>query len=50
VVKSDRPIAREVLAIRQRYGDFARRLRQRLLGGISVDEVYIHSIPVHAGT
>ena len=47
VTGSDDPIAKAVLAIQQKYpGKLATRLRNRMLGGVSVDEVYIYPFPV----
>jgi hypothetical protein len=46
---TDNPLAKEVLAIEQKYGGkLAMRLRSLMLGGIYVDEVYIYPIPVPA--
>jgi hypothetical protein len=43
------PVAKDVIAIQQKYpGRLATRARNRVLGGISVDEVYIYPIPVLA--
>jgi hypothetical protein len=45
----DDPIAKAVLAIHQEYpGQVATRLRNRMLGGVSIDEVYIYPIPAPA--
>jgi hypothetical protein len=47
VTGTDDPVAKAVLAIQQKYpGRLATRLRNRLLGSVSVDEVYIYPIPV----
>jgi len=43
----DDPFAKEVIATQQRYPTrLATRLRNRMLGGVSVDEVYIYAVPV----
>jgi hypothetical protein len=43
----DDPIAKNVLELLQNYPDRApTRMRNRVLGGVSVDEVYIYPIPV----
>jgi hypothetical protein len=45
---SDR-FAKEVIAIQQKYpSKLATRLRNRLLGGVGIDEVYIYPIPLPA--
>jgi len=45
----ENPLAKAVIAIQQRYpSPFATRLRNRMLGGVSVDEVYVYPIPVPA--
>jgi hypothetical protein len=42
-------IARDVIAIQQKYpGRLPTRLRNRMLGGVGVDEVYIYPIPLPA--
>jgi hypothetical protein len=47
VTGTDDSVAKAVLAIQQKYPDrLPTRLRNRSLGGVSVDEVYIYSIPV----
>jgi hypothetical protein len=46
---TDDPIAKAVIALQQKYpGPLATRLRNRMLGGVSVEEVYIYPIPVPA--
>ncbi len=43
------PVAKAVIAIQQQYpAPLATRLRNRMLGGVSVAEVYIYPIPVPA--
>src|SRR5262245_39346710 len=43
----ENPVAKAVIATQQQYpGSFATRLRNRMLGGVSVDEVYIYPIPI----
>ncbi len=45
----DDPVAKAVIGIQQKYpGSLAARLRNRMLGDVSVDEVYIYPIPVPA--
>ncbi len=45
----DDPVAKAVIAIQQKYpGPFATRLRNRMLGGVSIEEVYLYPIPVPA--
>jgi hypothetical protein len=47
----DDPVTKEVLAIQQRYpGKLATRLRNRMLGGLGVEEVYLYPIPIPAAT
>ena len=49
VAAVDDPIARAVIAIQQKYpAPLATRLRNRMLGGVSIEEVYIYPIPVPA--
>jgi hypothetical protein len=46
---TDDPIVKDVLDIQQRYSDkLPMHLRTGLVGGVSVDEVYIYPIPVPA--
>jgi hypothetical protein len=41
------PIVSAVLAIQRKYpAQFATRLRNLLLGGVSVDDVYIYAMPI----
>jgi hypothetical protein len=43
----DHPVAKAVITTQQTYpGRLPTRLRNRMLGGVSVDEVYIYPIPV----
>jgi hypothetical protein len=43
----DDPVTRAVLALQQQHrGNLVTRLRNRMLGGVSVDEVYLYPIPV----
>ena len=43
----DDPVAKAVIEIQQKYpGRFATRLRNRMLGGVYVDEVYIYPLPL----
>jgi hypothetical protein len=47
VTGTDDPVTRAVLAIQQQYpGKPATRLRNCMLGGLGVDEVYLYPIPV----
>jgi hypothetical protein len=47
VTGADDPVTKAVLAIQEKFaGKLATRLRNRMLGGVSVDEVYIYPIPV----
>lgn len=47
VAGADDPIVKEVVGIQQRYPrNLPTRLRNRMLGGFSVDEVYLYPIPV----
>ena len=47
----DAPVAKEVNAIQQKYPDMLpMRLRDCMLGGVFMDEVYIYSVPVHVPT
>jgi hypothetical protein len=49
VTGTDDPVARAVIAIQQEYpGNRATRLRDRMLGGISVAEVYVYPTPISA--
>ena len=43
----DAPVAKAVIAIQQKYpGQLPMRLRNRMLGDVSVDEVYIYPLPL----
>jgi hypothetical protein len=45
----DEPVAKAVIEIQQKYpGSLPARLRNRMLGGLSVDDVYIYPVPVLA--
>jgi hypothetical protein len=47
VTGTEDPVAKAVLDIQQKYpGRLATRLRNRMLGSVSVDEVYLYPIPV----
>ena len=47
VIGAENPVARAVLAIQQQFqSGAAMRLRNRMIGGINVEEVYIYAIPV----
>jgi hypothetical protein len=49
VAGADDPVAKAVIDIQRMYpSPLATRLRNRLLGGVSVDEVYLYPIPVPA--
>jgi hypothetical protein len=49
VAGTEDPVVKAVLDVQKRYpGRLAMRLRDRMLGGVSVDEVYIYPIPVPA--
>jgi len=46
---TDDPLVKAVLEIQQKYSDrMATRVRNRMLAGVSVEEVYIYPIPVPA--
>jgi hypothetical protein len=45
----DDPVARAVMDIQQTYpGRLATRLRNRMVGGLSADDVYIYPLPITA--
>jgi hypothetical protein len=42
-----KPVAKAVLELQQEYpGSIPTRLRNRMLGGLSVEEVYIYALPI----
>jgi hypothetical protein len=47
----DDPVAKAVMDMQQKYpGSLATRIRNRQLGGLSVEEAYIYPLPVSAPT
>jgi hypothetical protein len=49
VTGPNKPVAKDVIAIQQKYpSKFATRLRNRLLGGVSIEEAFIYVIPIVA--
>lgn len=47
VIGTENPLARDVLDIQQKYpASLPTRLRNRMLGGLSIEEAYIYSLPI----